>query len=245
MRSLGTRRVAMAAGVATVAVIGLAGCSAGQVAETAVLQPATSGLNTTSPDGSLLVRNLQVVYNNPTGYGVGGTAPLEVSLFNQTQTPMTVLISSTPQPGSAETVVTAQQIGVSGGAAASASAAPSAAASEPSPSASASAAPSAAASEPSPSASEPSPSESAAAPALQPARFTIAPHSVQSFMPGDPQQLQAVGLSGQLTNGTALAVTIESSATSQPLQLLAPVAIPLSPAPRAPGATDESEEGGN
>jgi hypothetical protein len=228
MRSLGTRRVAMAAGVATVAVIGLAGCSAGQVAETAVLQPATSGLNTTSPDGSLLVRNLQVVYNNPTGYGVGGTAPLEVSLFNQTQTPMTVLISSTPQPGSAETVVTAQQIGVSGGAAASASAAPSAAASEPSPSA-----------------SEPSPSESAAAPALQPARFTIAPHSVQSFMPGDPQQLQAVGLSGQLANGTALAVTIESSATSQPLQLLAPVAIPLSPAPRAPGATDESEEGGN
>lgn len=235
MRSLGTRRVAMAAGVATVAVIGLAGCSAGQVAETAILQPATSGLNTTSPDGSLLVRNLQVVYNNPTGYGVGGTAPLEVSLFNQTQTPMTVLISSTPQPGSAETVVTAQQIGVSGGAAGSASAAPSAAASEPSPSAS----------EPSSSASEPSPSESAAAPALQPARFTIAPHSVQSFMPGDPQQLQAVGLSGQLANGTALAVTIESSATSQPLQLLAPVAIPLSPVPRAPGATDESEEGGN
>lgn len=231
MRSLGTRRVAMAVGVATVAVIGVAGCSAGQVAETAILQPAVSGLNVTSPDGSLLVRNLQVVYNSPTGYKAGETAPIEGSLFNQTESPITVLISSTPPPNATQTVVTARQIGVSGGASASASAA----ASEPSPSAS----------QPSPSASEPSPSESAAAPELQPARFTIPPHSGQSFMPGDPQELQAVGLSGDLSSGAALAVTIESSATSQPLALLAPVAVPLSPGPRAPGASDESEEGGN
>ncbi|NMO52142.1 hypothetical protein HH310_13165 [Actinoplanes sp. TBRC 11911] len=222
MRSLGTRRVAMAAGVATVAVIGLAGCSAGQVAETAILQPAVSGVNTTSPDGSLLIRNLQVVYNNTDGYKAGDTAPIEVSLFNQTESTITVLISSTPQQGAGESVVSAQQIGVSGGAA-----------------------PSAAASEPSPSASEPSPSESAAAPELAPARFTIEPHSAESFMPGDPQELRAVGLSGDLANGSALALTVESSATSQPLQLLAPVAIPLSPAPRASGAADESEEGGN
>lgn len=235
MRSLGTRRVARAAGIATVAVIGLAGCSAGQVAETANLQTAISGVNTQSPNGALLVRNLQVIYNDPEGYPVGGTAPLEVALFNQTDSPITVMISSTPPQRATETVVTAQQIGVSGSAAASA--APSAAASEPAPGAS----------EPAPGASEPvpSPSESAATPALQPARFTIQPHGTESFMPGDPQSLQAVGLSGSLGSGDALAVTIESSVTDRPLELRAPVATPLSPVPRAPGASGEGEEGEN
>ena len=55
MRSLGTRRVAQAAGAAMVAVIALAGCSAGQIAETAILRTPISGLNIESPDGSLLV----------------------------------------------------------------------------------------------------------------------------------------------------------------------------------------------
>jgi hypothetical protein len=235
MRSLGTRRVAMAAGVATVAVIGLAGCSAGQVAETALLQTPISGLNTASPDGTLLVRNLQVIYNSATGYAAGSTAPLEVSLFNQTESPITVLISSAPPQGTAEAVVSAEQIGVSG------SAAPSAGASAPAPSASA---PVPGASEPVPGASEPVPGASSepATPALQPARFTIPAFSSENFMPGDPQTLQATGLSGPLANGTALAVTIESSASSEPLQLLAPVAIPLSAGPRAPGETGEGTE---
>src|SRR5689334_13765389 len=96
MRSLGTRRVTLAAGVATVAVIALAGCSAGQVAETALLKTPISGLNTSSPDGSLQIRNLQVIYNSPEGYPANGQAPLEVALFNQTTTEMTVLISSKP-----------------------------------------------------------------------------------------------------------------------------------------------------
>jgi hypothetical protein len=232
----------MAAGVATVAVIGLAGCSAGQVAETALLQTPISGLNTASPDGTLLVRNLQVIYNSATGYAAGSTAPLEVSLFNQTESPITVLISSAPPQGTAEAVVSAEQIGVSG------SAAPSAGASAPAPSASAPAPgasePVPGASEPVPGASEPVPGASSepATPALQPARFTIPAFSSENFMPGDPQTLQATGLSGPLANGTALAVTIESSASSEPLQLLAPVAIPLSAGPRAPGETGEGTE---
>jgi hypothetical protein len=241
MRSLGTRRLATAVGVATVAVIGLAGCSAGQVAETALLKTPISGLNTTSPDGTLLVRNLQVIYNSATGYAAGSTAPLEVSLYNQTESPMTVLISSAPPQGDTEAVVSAQQIGVSG------SAAPSAGASAPAPSASApvpgASEPVPGASEPVPGVSEPAPGASApGSPALQPARFTIPAFSVESFMPGDPQTLQATGLSGPLANGTALAVTIESSASSQPLQLLAPVAIPLSAGPRAPAEAGEGAE---
>lgn len=112
MRSLGTRRVALAAGAAMAAVIALAGCSAGQVAETALLKAPTSGLNTQSPDGTLLIRNLQVAYNSPAGYPANGTAPLQVSLFNQTEQPMTVTISSRPQTDVTPGIVSAQQVGV-------------------------------------------------------------------------------------------------------------------------------------
>ncbi|WP_433371522.1 hypothetical protein ACQPZX_47645 [Actinoplanes sp. CA-142083] len=112
MRSLGTRRVAQAAGAAMVAVIALAGCSAGQVAETALLKAPVSGLNTQSPDGKLLIRNLQVAYDAPEGYPANGTAPLQVSLFNQTEQPMTVTISSRPQTDVTPSIVSAQQVGV-------------------------------------------------------------------------------------------------------------------------------------
>src|SRR6188768_1313221 len=97
MRSLGTRRVAQAAGAAMAAVIALTGCSAGQVAETAMLKSPVSGLNTQTLDGTLLIRNLQVVYNGPEGYPANGTALVQVSLFNQTEQAMTVTITSKPQ----------------------------------------------------------------------------------------------------------------------------------------------------
>lgn len=112
MRSLGTRRVAQAAGAAMAAVIALSGCSAGQVAETALLKSPISGLNTQSPDGALLIRNLQVAYNDPTGYPANSTAPLQVALFNQTEQPITVTISSKPQTDVVAGVVSAMQIGV-------------------------------------------------------------------------------------------------------------------------------------
>jgi hypothetical protein len=130
MRSLGTRRVAQAAGAAMVAVLAVAGCSAGQVAETAMLKAPVAGLNTESPEGDLLIRNLQVIYNNPTGYAPNTTAPIELSLFNQTEQPMTVVISSTPQQDVTEGVVSAQQVGV-GAAPTGASSAPAAATPEP------------------------------------------------------------------------------------------------------------------
>ena len=81
MRSLGPRRVAQAAGAAMAAVIALSGCSAGQVAETAMLKSPVSGLNTQSPDGSLLIRNLQVAYNDPAGYPANSTDPLMFFMF--------------------------------------------------------------------------------------------------------------------------------------------------------------------
>ena len=112
MRSLGTRRVAQAAGAAMAAVIALPGCSAGQVAETAMLKSPVSGLNTQTLDGTLLIRNLQVVYNGPEGYPANGTALVQVSLFNQTEQAMTVTITSKPQQTVQAQVVSAQQVGI-------------------------------------------------------------------------------------------------------------------------------------
>jgi hypothetical protein len=80
-----------------------------------------SGLNTQTPDGSLLIRNLQVVFDDPQGYPGDATAPIQVSLFNQTQQPMDVTITSTSKAGA----VSAGQVFVGPAAAAGASAAPS------------------------------------------------------------------------------------------------------------------------
>ena len=213
MRSLGTRRVAQAAGAAMAAVIAVSGCSAGQVAETAMLKSPVSGLNTQSPDGTLLIRNLQVAYNGPTGYPANGTAPLQVSLFNQTQQPLTVTITSKAQTTVVAGIVSAQQVGVG---------APAPSSSAPAPGASAAAEPS--------------------TPALQPAKFTIPALGSQTFNPeGGPTTLQAQGLSNVLRPGYSLAVTftVENGAT---FDALAPFAIPTSPASRAPGIEGENEE---
>ncbi|SNY04503.1 hypothetical protein [Paractinoplanes atraurantiacus] len=242
MRSLGTRRVALAAGVATVAVMALTGCSAGQVAETAILKTPISGLNTQSPDGRLEIRNLQVVYNSPEGYAAGESAQLELSLYNTTTSSIQVSISSTPPQDSTNNVVSAQQIGLTGGAAA-ASPAP-----NPEPSGSRASqdeqpggVPSADASAPSPaSGTVPSAPSEPAQPQVEPAQITIPALSSATFLPEDEQKVLALGLSGKLSPGTSLAVTFEVSGNSQPLQVEAPFQVPLSPASRGP-AVDEHE----
>ena len=235
MRSLGARRVAPAAGAAMIAVVALAGCSAGQVAETALLKAPVSGLNTQSPDGTLLIRNLQVLYNGPEGYPANGVAPIEVSLFNQTEQPMTVVITSRPQQDVVAGVVSAQLVGV-GPAASAASTSPA-----PDPSASTSPAP-----DPSASTSPaPDPSASAAAEpstGAQPAKFTIAPLSSETFLPGDTESLQAAGLSNRLRPGVALSLTIQASTLSQPIEVLVPFGVPASAGSRAPGIEGENAE---
>jgi hypothetical protein len=239
MRSLGTRRVALAAGVATAAVIALSGCSAGQVAETALLKTPISGLNTQSPDGRLEIRNLQVVYDDPEGFPANGNAQLELALFNQSTAPITVLISSRPQQDETAGIVSARQIGLTGGAAAA------------SPSRN-----------PEPSGSRPStdeqpggvnqpsvqPSVPTAAPSLpatpsvQPARITIPALSSATFLPEDEQKVLALGLSDRLAPGNSLSLVFEVSGDTQPLEVVAPFAIPLSPASRGPVESVEDHE---
>jgi hypothetical protein len=214
MRTPGTRRVALLAGAATAAVVALAGCSAGQVAETSLKRPSNQGVNTQNAKGSVLIRNLSVQYNSPAGYQPGTDAPIEVSLFNQTKAPITVSVSSgAPAAGA----ITATQIALKGGASSSASV-PAA----PVPSASASAAPD--------------------APAGTPAQITIAPMGTASFLPGDKQTLEAVGLQGKLQPGQQLSLVFEFSDGSAALPVMASVATPLTPAPRASGNADENSE---
>jgi len=236
MRSLGSRRAALATGVAAVAAVALAGCSAGQVAETALKKPSTMGVNTQSSDGSVYIRNLAVQYAGPDGYEAGKNAPLELSLFNETRQTVTVLISSQPATDAAESagIVSARSVGLVGGASASASASPS-----PSPSASASSSASASA-EPG---STPSSDESASAePAVRPARIQIEPLGSVVFLPGDAEQLQAVGLTGKVIPGQSLNLVFEFSTGANPLVVQAPVAVPLSPVSRGPGLPRENTE---
>jgi hypothetical protein len=239
------RSLHRALGVAALAVLALSGCSAGQTAETSLLQTPVSGLNTSSPDGGLLIRNLQVVYKDTTGYPANSNAPLEVSLFNQTQNPITVTITSEPQQTVTAGIVSAQSVGLSGPA--------------PTPSAPSEPAGGGDASPPtvgpgtsgevSPPASAPSalPTDSASAEppaaALTPAKLTIPALGSVTFLPGDQTSLIASGLTNKLAPGNSLALTIQSSTSATPIDVLAPVSIPLSPASRAPGIEGENSEG--
>lgn len=218
MRTLGTRRVALFAGAATVAVVALAGCSAGQVAETSLKKPSNQGVNAQTATGSVLIRNLAVSYNGPAGYQPGADAPIEVNLYNQTTNAITVEVTSALPAGTAPStgVLVASQVGLSGGTP-SAAESPSAA-----PSGSASASP-----------AEPTP---------QPARITIGPLGNVTFLPGDTETLEAIGLNGKLVPGNQLSLIFKFSDGSADLPVLASVAIPLSPAPRASGVPGENSE---
>src|SRR5690349_17037426 len=204
MRSLVTRRAAVATGVATLAAIALAGCSAGQVAETSLKKPSVYGVNAESSDGSVFIRNLAVGYDGTAGYAAGANAPLHLGLYNQTKQTITVLISSRPDTATTgkDSVVSAKSVGLVGGSAAP-SAAPTAipepSGSRPSdttddqnteqiPSADPSTGPSAG--------EAPSTAPTPAGAVTRPARIEIGPLGSATFLPEDAEKLQATGLTG-------------------------------------------------
>jgi hypothetical protein len=225
MRSLGTRRAALVAGAATVAALALGGCSAGQVAETAILDTPIAGVNAASRDGKVLVRNLQVEYNGIEGYEARENAPLEVSLFNETNETVTVTISS--QPADRPTVVSGTQVGfvstatvttpgeVAGGSASA-----------------------------EPGASAVPPADTEPASTVRPAQIKLDPQGSAVFRPTDAASLQIVGLSGELKPGMTVNLVFEFSNDATPLIVQAPVASPLTPAPRGSAEIHEAEDEG-
>ncbi len=248
MRSLGTRRAALATGVATLAAIALAGCSAGQVAETALKNPSVYGVNADATDGSVFIRNLAVAYPGTAGYPAGADAPLQVGLYNQTRQPVTVLISSRPaaETTGKDSVVSARSVALIGGATPSAAttAIPEPSGSRPSdteddqnteqiPSPDPSISPGA----------TPSTAPTSAGAAARPARIEIGPLGAVTFLPEDAEKLQASGLSGKLAPGQSINLVFEFSNGAEQLVLRAPVAIPLSPASRAPGVAPQEHLG--
>jgi hypothetical protein len=106
-----SRRAALLAAVAAAAALLASGCGAGQIAATARIAPAVPGANGEAQvtdangdsTGTVSVRNVLVVYKDPKGYPRGGTAPLDVHIFNDTSGEVTVTVSS---PGAASVVLT-------------------------------------------------------------------------------------------------------------------------------------------
>jgi|tagenome__1003787_1003787.scaffolds.fasta_scaffold20968698_3 hypothetical protein len=243
MRTLGTRRAALVAGAAAVAAVALAGCSAGQVAETSVKRPSNMGVNVGNSDNSVLIRNLAVTYNGVQGYPAGGSAPLQLSLINRTTAEITVLISSQPPKTPDPTIVSGSSVGLVGGT----DTTPSTAIPEPSGSRDA-AVPQSSAGSPGtveqPSV-QPTPEPSASvAPAgeAQPARITLGPMEAVTFLPGGKQTLQVMGLTGDLRPGSSVNLVFEFSNGVPALTVPASVGIPLSPAPRPSGVPSELSE---
>lgn len=252
MRTLGTRRAVLAVGAASVAAAVLAGCGAGQVAETSLKRPSNQGVNEENSDGSVAIRNLAVVYNGTQGYPANANAPVEVGLYNQTTRPITVTVtSSRPTDGTdvADTITASSVVLIGGNASGQPAASsdqlnvPSATPSVPTPIGSASA--------PVPEASSsvlpgtvPNPSESAtpSAPEGQPAKITLPPNQGATFLPGDAQTLQLMGLAKALRPGQSVYVTFSFDNGAKPLTLAAAIGTPASPASRAPGNPDENKE---
>jgi hypothetical protein len=225
---LGTSRIRRAGPItAVVAVTALMGCSAGQVTQTSSGVSSVSGLNTQTDDGSVLIRNLAVSYHGTAGYPAGATAPLELLLFNQTGEPVTVSIGSRPSDANVRAdIVSAGSVEVtgappdSGGTTAG-----------PVPALPAGGTRTSADTERMSGASAPP----TPPPGGVPARFAIEPLGFASFRPGGATALHAVGLTDRLAPGEFLSLVFEFGNGVTPLRVHAPMAIPTSPAARAPG----------
>lgn len=89
-RGVARRRGLPGAALAMATLALAAGCSSGQITQTAEADPVAGGANrqVDLPDGRLLVRNAVLVYPGADGYPRGGTAPLELLIFNDTPAPV-------------------------------------------------------------------------------------------------------------------------------------------------------------
>lgn len=238
----GTRRaMLLLAGMGAATTLLVSGCGAGQIAQTASKVPSVPGVNLDSRDGAVSIRNLIVAYGGVKGYPAGGDAPLAVALFNNSETPVTVRVTTTaPAAGAPEDMVVSGRSVVLAGKTAPTSAPSATKAASPT----ASASPSPTASAPasgSASPTTPSPSASAEAPAGTPAVVEIPAKGSVIFTAESSELLKVVGLSAPLTFGRSVNLTFAFSSNNEQLTVTAPIGVPLTPAPRA---TPEQNEGG-
>ena len=243
----GSRRgLTLLLGAATATTLLLSGCGAGQIAETAAMKPTISGVNLQTADNSFKIRNLAVSYLDVKGYPAGGNAPLELVLFNDSHEPVTVRVSTTSArsvelaggPATAVSPTSTGAPGAQGEHTASASPEPSAHSTA---SPSGTAAPTGSAT-PSP-ATTPSPTETPQAPAGAPANIQVPPGGYVVLSRAAGSFLQLTGLKAALAPGQSVELVFDVNGTR--LQTQAPVAIPLTPAPKATAEEHEGLEGGH
>jgi hypothetical protein len=242
-RQRNVRLGAAAVGIAAIfAAATLAGCSAGQVSETASIVSAVPGGSASlpvptkqNPNGALLINNVIVDSNGTAGYAAGSTAALSMTFTNQSTVPVTVTVGAAQLISAANTrdVTALGSMSLSGGApdiesANSAPNSPPTAAAAPAPAATPSSA------KPGESAG-PAPSESAS---IGPTTVTIQPGMIailSTSVGPDTQHVQIPSLQQAVMPGDTVMLTFNvTSSDSEPqsTQIVAPVAPPMSAAPR-------------
>nr|MDT0662685.1 hypothetical protein [Micromonospora sp. DSM 115978] len=240
----GARRGAVLLAGATATGLLMSGCGAGQIAETAAVQPAVPGVNTQTEDGMFKVRNLMVEYADPLGYPSGGDAPLNVALYNDSTAPLTVLVSTdsaedvvlvdgsttpTPEPSPTPDPTATASPDPAGTPTGEPPATPTV---DPGATADPSASPDATVSP------DPAGPASPPAPAGEPARIEIPAGGYVLLSREAGSYLQVVGLDRALLPGESINLTFEVD--GERLATPVPVGVPLSPAPRGsvPGGED-------
>lgn len=222
------RAAAMLTGTAAATTLLLSGCGAGQIAETAAKVPTSVGANAQSPDNNFKVRNLSIDYPSIEGYRAGEDAALNVGLYNDSGQPVTVTI--TPD-GARAVVLTGPSAPPGPGGTASPSPTPATTSGSPEPGGSATPTPTGEAS----TSPTPTPTPEAAAEIRIPAGgFVILNKTVGSW-------LQLDGLTEALRPGESIPLTFDFNGAK--VQIDAPVAVPLTPAPTATPVVGENEEG--
>jgi len=208
---------ALAAGVG--AVLGLAGCSAGQITQTATQVAPVPGANADA--GQVALRNLVIEYNGPEGYPAGGDAPLVVRLFNSGTSAVTLTGVTADKAGAVNLVGTPTVVTPSASPTATASPSPTVEAS-PSPEGSPTASPT------------PTSTPTTATPQARPVSVTIPPQSFVLLVPGegDAGHLVLTGLTEAVAPGEFASVTFTFDDGTSAV-VLVPLAPPTNEVPRA------------
>lgn len=211
------------------AVLALAACGTGQISQTADTKTAVGGLNAelTTNQGSYKLRNLEVSFKDG-GYKAGGTAPVEVTLFNDTTESVTVTVTSdgaravtlfdsskpSASPSASESIGPGPSTGPNGA--------------EQTPSAG-------------PGTPLPDVTPTSLPPAGSPATFEIPANGYISLTRAAGSYLQLVGLTKPLTFGDTVNMTFDFG--SQTLDTVVTMTPPLTPLP-APTVSVAGEEAG-
>ncbi|HET8681551.1 MAG TPA: hypothetical protein VFM54_06715 [Micromonosporaceae bacterium] len=247
-----TRGSVLAAGVlvASVTVAFSAGCGTGQITGTDRQVAAVPGVSTDVEvaDGRVSLRNVLLTYPGTEGYPRGGSASVQVAIFNDTEQPLRVRVSS---PDAAQVVLSggARANGTGRPVPPTATGSPTAPGSPTaSPPGNGSASPGAGqTSSPTRTATASPTRQPAGSPTASPAGrpngngalLEIPPRGYAIFTTGSPRQLRLVGLANPVRPGQTVRLRFEFTGGAA-VDVNAGIAPPLVPAPRSPMEFEES-----